>query len=138
MQPDLSSSRCARGWPRLVASFRCAFAGLADAWRCQQNLRIHAAFILAITGLGAFLRLDLLRWAILVLTYSLVLAAELLNSGLEALTDLASPEYHPLARRAKDTAAAGVLVAAIGAIIVGLLVLGPPLWARLGQWWSRR
>lgn len=127
---ELEAIRCARGWPRLVASFRCAFRGLAEAWRCQQNLRIHLAVAAAASALAALLRLGPVQWAILALTYSLVIAAELLNSALEALTDLVAPDYHPLARQAKDMAAGAVLVTAIGAVAVGLLVLGPPLWAR--------
>jgi len=127
---DLDAIRCARGWPRLVASFRCAFRGLAEAWRCQQNLRIHVGVAAAVGALAALLRLGPLQWAILALTYSLVLAAELVNSALEALIDLVSPGYHPLARQAKDVAAGAVLVTALGAVVVGLLIFGPPLWAR--------
>jgi len=118
----------------LGRSFQCALAGCAQALRGQQNLRIHLAFVLAITGLALYLQVGLTQWAILVLTYSLVLAAELMNSALEALTDLVSPEYHPLAGQAKDLAAGSVLVAAIGAVIVGLLILGPPLWAKITLW----
>ncbi len=123
---------------RLGLSFRCAFEGLAVGWRTQQNLRIHLAFVLAITGLGAYLRLATIQWAILALTYSLVLTTELVNTALEALTDLVSPSHHPLARDAKDLAAGAVLVTAIGAVVVGLLVLGPPLWARLQGLWRPR
>lgn len=129
---DLRDVRCARGWGRLAQSFRCAFRGLAEAWRCQQNLRIHLLIALAVSGLAGYLRLGSLQWAVLVLTYSLVIAAELLNSALEALADLVSPGYHPLARQAKDVAAGAVVVTALGAVVVGLLVLGPPLWAKLG------
>ena len=63
-----------------------------------------------------------------------MLAVELLNSALEALTDLVSPEHHPLAGQAKDLAAGAVLVTAIGAVVVGLLILGPPLWVRISAW----
>ncbi|HOG45635.1 MAG TPA: diacylglycerol kinase family protein [Anaerolineae bacterium] len=131
MAHELHDIRCAKGWPRLVASFRCAFHGLAEAWRCQQNLRIHVLIALAVSGLAAFLRLGAVQWAILVLTYTMVIAAELFNSALEALTDLVSPGYHPLARQTKDVAAGAVLVAALGAVAVGLLLFGPPLWQRL-------
>lgn len=127
---ELEAIRCARGWPRLVASFRCAFRGLAEAWRCQQNLRIHVGLAAVVSALAALLRLGPLQWSILALTYSLVIAAELLNSAIEALVDLVSPDYHPLARQAKDMAAGAVVVAAFGAVAVGLLVLGPPLWAK--------
>lgn len=131
MQQQAQPPARRRGLVRLVFGFRCAFAGLAEAWRSQQNLRIHLLFVLAITGLGIYLQLTATQWAILALTCTLVLAAELANSALEALTDLASPAYHPLARRAKDMAAGAVLIAACGAVIVGLLIFGPPLWSKL-------
>lgn len=138
MPRECEEMRCARGWWRLVLSLRCAWRGLAEAWRCQQNLRIHLLIALAASGLAALLHLGPLHWAVLVLTYSLVIAAELLNSALEALTDLVSPGYHPLARQAKDVAAGAVLVTALGAVAVGLLLLGPPLWTRLAGLLSNR
>ncbi len=111
--------------------FRCALHGWLEAWRLQPHVRVHVAFVVGVTALGLYLGIDALRWAILALTFSLVLAAELLNSALEALTDLVQPAHHPLAGRAKDLAAGAVLVTAAGAVAVGLLILGPPLWARL-------
>ncbi|MDI7275729.1 MAG: diacylglycerol kinase family protein [Anaerolineae bacterium] len=119
------------GTPRLLARVRCALRGWAEAWRCQPNLRIQAAIAVGVTALGLYLRLGAGQWAILVLTYCVVLAAELLNSALEALTDIVSPTVHPVARRAKDIAAGAVFLAAVGSVIVGLLILGPPLLARL-------
>jgi diacylglycerol kinase len=113
-------------------SFRFAFAGLAYALRTQPNTWIHLGVTLAVVGLGAWLRIDGLRWVALVIVIGLVWAAELFNTALEALTDLASPDLHPNAKVAKDTAAAAVLLAALTAVIVGLLVLGPPLMERLG------
>ncbi len=135
---ELQSLRCAKGWPRLVEGFRCAFRGLGEAWRCQQNLRIHVLIALAASALAGFLGLGATQWAILVLTYSVVLATELLNSALEALTDLVSPGYHPLARQAKDVAAGAVVVTAIGAVAIGLLLLGPPLWAKAASLLQKR
>ena len=73
------------------------------------------------------------EWAVLVLTIAGVLVLEALNTAIEAIVDLASPRYHPLARAAKDVAAGMVLLSAIAAVVVGLLILGPPLWARLNQ-----
>ncbi len=119
----------------LPACFRYALRGWVAAWHCQPNVRIHLGFVLGVTALGLFLQLAAVEWAILALTFGLVLAAELLNSALEALTDLVSPAYHPLAGRAKDTAAGAVLVAAAVAVAVGLLILGPPLWQRLAALW---
>ena len=82
-------------------------------------------------ALAFWLGIGRLEWAILVLTTMAVWMAEFANTALEAMVDLVSPDYHPLAKAAKDVAAAAVLVGALGAVIIGLLVLGPPLWQRL-------
>jgi diacylglycerol kinase len=104
----------------LIAAFGYAFAGLRAAWRDEPNLRIHAAVGLAVAVAAALLRLPPWAWALLALATSGVVAAELLNAAVEAVVDLVSPEDHPLAKRAKDVAAAGVLVAALGAVGVGI------------------
>lgn len=111
------------------ASFRYAGQGLRAAWREQRNFRIHSVLTAAVVALGAMCRLDPVRWALLVFALGLVLTAELANTALETLVDLVSPEDHPLAGRAKDVAAAGVLLAAIAAAVIGLLVFVPVLAA---------
>jgi undecaprenol kinase len=110
----------------LGAAFRYAFAGLAAAWRSERNLRIHAVVAAAVVVAGAALRLPPAAWAILFLAIALVVSAELLNAAVEAVVDLVSPDDHPLAKRAKDVAAAGVLVAVAGAVAVGICVA---VWA---------
>ncbi len=110
----------------LAAAFRYAFAGLGAAWRTERNLRIHAAVAGAVVVAGTVLRLPPAAWAIVFLTIALVVTAELLNAAIEAVVDLVSPEDHPLAKRAKDVAAAGVLVAVAAAVAVGICVA---LWA---------
>ena len=75
-----------------------------------------------------WLRLPLRDWAVLFLTIALVWTAEFINTALEAVVDLASPEQHPLAKVGKDVGAAAVLLAALASILVGLLILGPPSW----------
>ncbi|GAB4472815.1 MAG: diacylglycerol kinase [Anaerolineae bacterium] len=112
-------------------SFRHAFAGVAYALSTQPNTRIHAAIMVGTAGLGAWLRIPAGGWALIALAAGAVWTAELVNTALEAVVDLASPDHHPLAKAAKDTAAAAVLLAAVTAVIVGLLVLGPPLFERL-------
>ena len=81
--------------------------------------------------LALWLKVALLDGAILVLTIALVWTAEFLNTALEAVVDLASPQRHPLAKVGKDVGAAAVLIAAASAVIIGILILGPPLWNRL-------
>lgn len=115
----------------LPQAFRAALAGLAWAVATQRNFRIHLAVAALVCGLAAWLQVGATDWAILVLTFGLVWTAEMLNTAIEAAVDLASPQYHRVAKIAKDCAAGGVLTAAITAVIVGLIVLGPPLWDRL-------
>jgi diacylglycerol kinase (ATP) len=115
----------------LAAAFGYAFAGLGAAWRTQRNLRIHAAATVGVVVVGALLRLPPVSWALLALAAGLVVTAELLNTALEAVVDLVSPEDHPLAKQAKDVAAAAVLVASLAALAVGVFVLAGALAARV-------
>jgi len=112
-------------------SFRYAFEGWWYALRTQRNTWIHAAVSVVVLALAFWLGISPLEWAILILATMAVWMAEFANTALEAVVDLVSPDYHPLAKAAKDVAAAAVLVGALGAIIIGLLILGPPLWQRL-------
>jgi diacylglycerol kinase len=115
----------------LSTSFQCAFAGFWYALKTQRNMRIHLAIALVVLALGLYLDLGWDQWALLALTSGFVIAAEMFNTVAEAAMDAATPHYHPLVKTAKDVAAGAVLLTATVAIIVGLLVLGPPLWARL-------
>ncbi len=112
----------------LRRSFHNALAGIWYVIRTQRNAQIHLLIATLVIMVSAFLRLSLTHWAILTLTIGLVMAAEIFNTALEALVDLISPDFHPLAKTTKDTAAGAVLILAIGAAIVGLLILGPPFW----------
>ena len=94
-------------------------------------MRIHLVVTGAVIILGLWLRLAAHQWAVLVLTSGLVLLGELVNTVVEQLVDLVCPNYDPLAKIVKDVMAGAVVLAAIVAVIVGLLVLGPPLWSRL-------
>lgn len=114
-------------WRARAESFRHAFRGVATLLARQHNARIHALASLAVVALGLVLGVSHLEWALLVLAMGLVWSAEALNSAVEWLCDVASPEYHPLVKRAKDVAAAGVLLASIAAAAAGLLVFIPRL-----------
>jgi len=103
--------------------FADAARGIAHAWRTQKNLRIQAILAAAALVAAGLLRLPLAYVAVLVLTIALVLSLEVMNTAVEALVDLASPEIHPLARAAKDAAAGAVLVGAVGALGVGAVLL---------------
>jgi diacylglycerol kinase len=81
--------------------------------------------------LAAWLKLSPFDWSVLAITIGIVWLAEFMNTSIEAVVDLASPQRHPLAKVSKDVSAAAVLITAFTAVIVGFLLLGPPLWARL-------
>lgn len=114
-----------------IKSFGYAFQGWAYVLRTQPNAWIHAVVTIVIMLLAIWLQISRIEWAILLLTFMAVWMAEFMNTSLEAIVDMTSPEYHPLAKVAKDVAAAAVLVGAIGAVLIGLLILGPPLFAKL-------
>ncbi|MGE3316213.1 MAG: diacylglycerol kinase family protein [Planctomycetaceae bacterium] len=115
----------------LLDSLRDAFAGIGYVYRTQRNLRIHAAVTVAVIAFGFWLRLNARDWAVIALTIGAVLAAEIINTVVEALVDLLMPEWHERAKVAKDASAGAVLVISITAVLVGLCVLGPPLWQKL-------
>lgn len=115
----------------LIRSFGYAFAGIGYLFRTQRNARIELAIGVVACGLAGWLRISQVEWAILLLTIACVLILEGLNTALEAVVDLASPDIHPLAKTAKDVSAGMVLIAAIASVGVGLVILGPPLLARL-------
>jgi diacylglycerol kinase (ATP) len=115
-----------------LRSFRCALRGVAHTLLSQHNAWIHAVATVAACGLGLLLGLSKLEWCAIVLAIAGVWTAEALNTALEFLCDVASPEFHPRVQKAKDVAAAGVLIAAVGAVVIGLLVFGPPLLRMLG------
>lgn len=115
-----------------LASFGHALRGLRRLLGTQMNARIHVTAMVLVLGLAGWLGLSALEWALLIAMVALVLCAEALNTGIEWVVDLASPEWHDLARDAKDVAAAGVLLAALGAAVVGALILLPKIRVQLG------
>ena len=115
-------------------SFGHAFRGWWYVIRTQRNAWVHAVISTMVILAAFWVHLDLQDWAILLLTIVLVWTAEFINTALEAVVDLASPEQHPLAKVGKDVGAAAVLIAALTSILVGLLVLGPPLWLKIFTW----
>jgi diacylglycerol kinase (ATP) len=112
-------------------SFAHAGAGFYYVLRSQHNARIHAFVTLAVVAAGLGLEVSRLEWCWLVVAIAMVWAAEAMNTALETLADATQPHRDPLVGRAKDAAAGAVLVAAAGAALIGLLVLGPHLWALL-------
>jgi diacylglycerol kinase (ATP) len=112
---------------RTLRSFAFAFAGLATMARTQPNFVVHLAAMCLALGLGAVLGLSALEFAVLVVMIAVVLAAECVNTALEALCDVASPGYNPLVKRAKDVSAGAVLIAALASVVVAVLLFVPHL-----------
>lgn len=97
--------------------------------RTQHNAWIHAIATTVVAVAGVLFQLSRTEWCIIVLAVVAVWTAEALNTAFEFLTDMASPEFHPLAGKAKDVAAGAVLLAAIGAVIIGLFIFGPKVFS---------
>ena len=117
--------------PSRIQSFGHAFRGWWYVMRTQRNAWVHGVAALLVFALAFWLRLGARDWAVLILTIAMVFTAEFINTAIEAVVDLASPEKHPLAKVGKDVGAAAVLISALAAVLIGLLILGPPLWAKL-------
>jgi diacylglycerol kinase (ATP) len=114
-------------------AFGHAFRGWGYVLRTQRNAWVHAIVSTLVVVLGLWLRLPARDWAVILLAIGMVWSAEILNTAIEAVVDLASPVQHPLAKVGKDVGAAAVLIAAGVSLLIGLLILGPPLAARLSS-----
>jgi len=112
---------------RFLRSFLYAFRGVGVLVRTQRNARVHLLAVAVVVVAGLLLGLSRVEWLVVTLVCTLVLALEGINTAVEAVVDLASPQYHELARRAKDVAAGAVLIAALGALIVAALIVLPRL-----------
>lgn len=116
-----------------IASFGHAFRGWGYVLKTQQNAWIHSVFAIVVVLMGLWLKLSTGHWAIIILTIAMVFTAEFINTAIEAVVDLAMPMHHPLAKVGKDVGAGAVLIAALSGVVIGLLILGPPLWAKLSS-----
>jgi diacylglycerol kinase len=112
-----------------LESFGFAFKGLSTLFQTQENARIHLVAIVFVSILSFLLKISTDEWCFIIFAFAMVLAAEAFNTAIEFLVDLVSPHYHPLAGKAKDVAAAAVLLTAIGAAIVGMIIFVPKLLA---------
>ena len=121
-------------WAKFIAGFGFAFSGLWYALRTQRNARVHAALAALAILLGILLHISNVEFALIFVAITSVYIAEMFNTVFELCVDLASPEYHPLAKIAKDVAAGAVLLNAMLAIVIALFVYGPHLWALFGRY----
>ncbi len=120
-------------WRSRLLAFRYAFAGWGHVLRTQRNAWIHGVMSVLVFAVSMWLGLSRVEWAVILLTVTMVWLAEFINTAIEAVVDLASPQRHELARISKDVGAAAVLITALNSILVGLLILGPPLLHKVGE-----
>lgn len=114
---------------KFIKSFVYAFQGIAETFRVGRNFKVQLGFaVLAIT-LGIWFRIDPIEWAAIAVCIGMVLGGECVNTSIEAVVDLASPEYHELAKRAKDCAAGGVLLFAFASVAVAAAIFLPRIAA---------
>lgn len=112
-----------------LQSFKYAWKGIRLLFLSETNAKIHLAFTFLVIAGGLFFSINATEWCVLVLSIALVLCAEGMNTAIEFLTDLVSPNFHELAGKTKDVAAGAVLITAIGAAIVGCIIFLPKIWA---------
>ncbi len=120
-------------WGKFIAGFGYAFHGLWYALRTQRNARVHIVIGVLAILVSIFFRISPVEFAMIFVAITGVFVAEMFNTVIEICVDLATPTYHPLAKIAKDVAAGAVLLNAILSVIIGLLVLGPHVWAFLAR-----
>ena len=112
---------------RLKNSFQYAWQGILQAYKGEQNLKIHTFIAILVIVFGFFLKISYTEWLVCLILIGLVLMAEFFNTAVEYVVDLASPSVHPLAKAAKDTASAGVLMMAIISAVIGLVIFVPKI-----------
>ena len=117
---------------RLRGSFKYAFEGIVQTYKGEQNLKIHTFIAILVVVFGFFLKISAIEWYICLLLIGLVLMSEFFNTAIEYVVDLASPKIHPLAKAAKDTASAGVLMMSIMSAIVGASIFIPKIIEYIG------
>jgi diacylglycerol kinase (ATP) len=119
--------RPGKGQQSVARSFEHAYRGMIYAVRTQRNMRFHVIVAVLVLVASLLVGVRKLELAVLVLTILLVFVTELFNTAMEFVVDLATREYHPLAKLAKDVSAGAVLVSSVGALLVGYLVLADDL-----------
>jgi len=117
-------------------SLRVAVRGICDAFQSERNFRTHLLVTAIVIVAGVIAKLELLEWIAIVLCIGIVLATELMNTAVETVVDLVSPDYHELARKAKDISAGAVLTVTGMSVVVGLVILGNAFITR-GSLFSR-
>ncbi len=116
----------------LASAFKCAIQGVIDTAH-ERNFHIELVFMVACIALGLFFGISATEWLVCILCFGTVLGGECINSAMEAIVDLASPDYHELARKAKDAAAGGVFLFSLASLFIGIIIFVPRILALLGM-----
>ncbi len=117
-----------------LKSFQCAVSGLLYAFKHERNVKIHFCFMLLVIILGLSFHISAFKWCIIVLTCSIVIGFELINTSIELLSDLITTSHNSTIKKIKDIASASVLASSISAIIIGLIIFGPEMFNILKNW----
>ena len=112
---------------RLGRSFKAAFEGISSTYKKEQNIKIHAIISMIVILGGIIFKINYIEWLVCLVLIGFVLMAEFFNTAIEYVVDLASPNIHPLAKAAKDTASAGVLMMAIVSALIGCVIFVPKI-----------
>lgn len=113
---------------RRIHSFKYAIRGIRMVIKSEKNMQIHLVVAVLVLMAGWFFNISVTEWMLCLLCFGLVLGAEMVNTAIEKLVDLASPQKHELAGKAKDMAAGAVLISALFAACVGLIIFIPKIW----------
>lgn len=134
MDSELRGKLKQRGINRLFKSFKYAFEGILYTLKYEQNMLIHVLATISVVGLGFIVKLSTIEWLFCILFIGIVIATELINSSIEAVVDLISPDKNSLAKVAKDTASGAVLVFALISLVGGLIIFLPKVILLLESW----
>lgn len=114
-------------YKKLINSFKYAIEGIISSFKTERNMKIHVLAMIIVIVFGFVFMLDKIEWCFIIIAIISVISAELLNTAIETVVDMISPEKNPKAKLAKDIAAGAVLVVAIGAAIMGIIIFGPKI-----------
>lgn len=110
---------------KLINSFKYAFSGILSAYKSERNMKIHISIAILVIFFGIFLQISTYEWIACILCFAMVIGAEMFNTAIETVVDIAMPKKDERAKKAKDVAAGGVLIFAIGSAIIGSIIFIP-------------
>lgn len=112
---------------KLINSFKYAFTGMWSAYKSEKNMKIHIAVAILVILFGVFLQISTYEWLACTVCFAMVIGSEMFNTAIETVVDIAMPKKDERAKKAKDVAAGGVLVFAIGSAIIGSIIFIPKI-----------